>query len=202
MNWVLWLFLFCQLLQLTVVEDCRHVQPEVERAWLTFECNFEVTVDSLLEVMQLDDEEPLSNSWTIWVFNLVPRLGLSQLLFCEDVDMVFLPFLVLRHELDLVFVECGDQQIKLIQLLWERSKANTVEIECLLSHVFKHPVEREMIMLSQTQFEEILLLLPKFRLQFVEESDEELHVALLAADSKCLLIFGTLSIVMCNSFFI
>ena len=58
--------------------------------------------------MQLDDEEPLSNSWTIWVFNLVPRLGLSQLLFCEDVDMVFLPFLVLRHELDLVFVECGD----------------------------------------------------------------------------------------------
>ena len=108
------LLFFCQLLQLAVVEDCRDVQPEVERAWLAFKCNFEVTVDSLFEVMQLDDKEPLPCSWAVCLFNLVPRLGLPQLLFGEDVDMVLLPLLVLRHELDLVFVECGDEKVKLV----------------------------------------------------------------------------------------
>ena len=62
--------------------------------------------------------------------------------------MVFLPFLVLRHELDLVLVECGDEKVKLVKLFWEWAEANTIEIECLLSHVFEHPVKGQMIVLS------------------------------------------------------
>lgn len=113
--------------------------------------------------------------------------------------MVLLPFLILCHEFDLVFVECRDQQIKLIQFFWKRPETDAIEVKRLLSHIFEHPVEGKMIMLSQTQFEEVLFLFPKFGFELVKESDEELYVALLATDGQCFLIFSTLSVVMCNS---
>ena len=62
--------------------------------------------------------------------------------------MVLLPFLILCHEFDLVFVECRDQQIKLIQFFWKRPETDAIEVKRLLSHIFEHPVEGKMIMLS------------------------------------------------------
>lgn len=118
--------------------------------------------------------------------DLLPVFDLLQFFIGLHRSVVLLPLLPRVDHLDLVLVEGRDNDIEALHLAGERTEADGVEVKGLLPHVFEHSVEGEMVVLSKTQFEEVLLsflLLAKFRLELFKEADEELDIALLTVDS-------------------
>lgn len=124
---------------------------------------------------------------------------LFELVFLEAFEPLFVP----EDMLDLIFLDVffhvGDNDVKVGKLGGEWPKADRVEVYHLVAHVLEHSIERQVVVLAQTQLKEGLLGLVRLRLVaqlVVQEATEELNVALLTIDREGFLVLGTLLIVM------
>ena len=115
------------------------------------------------------------------------------------------PSRVVEDWFNSVLLHVGDDQIKFDELRRERTQADRVEIDNLVSHVLEHAIEGQVVVLSQAELEKGHVLFHLFWLGLiaqlvVEEAAEELGVALLRVDSEGFAVFGALLIVMSNGF--
>ena len=142
-------------------------------------------------MVELDHEEPIILVRQLRVnlvvfLDLLPVFDLLQFFIGFERSVVLLPLLPGVDNLDLVLVEGRDDDVEALHFAGERTEADRVEVKGLLPHIFEHSIEGEMVVLSKTQFEKVLLsflLLAKFRLELFKKTDEELDIALLTVDS-------------------
>ena len=107
------------------------------------EGHLEISVHPLVKVVELDDKVPQTIVGVVGSIGayLDPFLDLFEFFFGKVVCMIFLPFLIRRHQFDFILVQGRYLDIKALHFSWEWPEADGVEIKRLLSHVFKHPVE-------------------------------------------------------------
>ena len=104
-------------------------------------------------------------------------------LFLELVVLqAFDPVVIREDGLNSIFLHIADDDVEILKLTRERSKADGVEVDHLVTHVLEHAIKAQIVVLAQTELKEghrLLLKVIDFSQFVVQEATEELDVALL-----------------------
>ena len=190
MDWVLVQALALRdLAQVIVVEDSRHIEPEVEIVDWGPELHLKVAPHLLVEPMQVQDQVVLRLDASVLVtdLNFFPLFhGVDERYFTLFLELIVLkaldPIVIREDGLNCIFLHVADDDVEVLKLTRERSKADRVEVDHLVTHVLEHAIEAQIVVLAQTELKEghrLLLKVIDFSQFVVQEATEELDVALL-----------------------
>ena len=142
---------FRYLSKITIIKNCGDIEPKVELGVIAGKLHAEVAPYFLLDLVQVEDEVLLSLS--ICIFYLLPLhhlLDLRIVTFIVDFISVetVTPLDKVENLLNLILFQVLDGDVE-AHLAGERTQADRVEVDHFVSHVLKHAVERQVVVLAK-----------------------------------------------------